>query len=542
MTNIRAALAGDPTVGAGNMLSSLARHGASPDGPGLTFDTAVDGLFPAWHPLTLGELTERVMARAAWLRSHGIRPRDPVAVYTTSAADVFLNYFALTWLGAIPALLNGNVPGDIAEIWISRLRAEGVLCDEEHAARLRATQLDTPILGLVDEVGTGDPGAAPPAYRHDGSDPVSITHSSGTTGVPKAIVHSNDTLFAATRRLRLSVPLAQGTDRVLCALPAAHTAGILSVNQALGNRAELVFLSGQRGGPVLDAIETWRPHGVFGFAVTWAELARFDLSKRDMSSVAIWFNTGDCAHEAHIRRLVAVGSRKTVTREGVITVPGSTFIDGLGSTEMGHSAFHISHRNDTERYDRCIGKPHLFAEVSVVEPDGSPTPPGKVGWLALKSPTVMLGYWNDSVTTYRSQLAGWYITGDLVYTDDDGNYYHMDRTSDAVDLGGGNFLYTALSEERILATCPDIVDCTVSAVRDGGAVVTDVMLMLTEDATGDDPTREDRVRAALGPPVAATVRHIIVVDPTDLPTGATGKIRKLVLRARYLAGAPGAAS
>ncbi len=273
---------------------------------------------------------------------------------------------------------------------------------------------------------------------------------------------------------------------------------------------------------------------MFGFAVTWAELSRFDLSKRDMSSVAIWFNTGDCAHEAHIRRLVAVGSHKTATREGVVTVPGSTFIDGLGSTEMGHSAFHIGHRSDTDRYNRCIGKPHLFATVSVLEPDGSPTPPGKVGWLALKSPTVMLGYWNDSVTTYRSQLAGWYITGDLVYTDDDGNYYHMDRISDSVDLGNGNYLYTALSEERILATCPDIVDCTVSAVHDGDAVVTDVMLMLTADAAEDDPTRDDRVLAAIGPHVAATVRHIVVVDPTDLPTGATGKIRKLVLRAQYI--------
>src|SRR5262249_33875415 len=102
--------------------------------------------------------------------------------------------------------------------------------------------------------------------------------------------------------------------------------------------------------------------------------------------------------------------------------------------------------------------------------------------------------------------------------------------------GGGNYLYTALSEERILASCPDVVDCTVSAVRDGGAVVTDVMLMLTDDAAEDDPTREDRVRTALGAHVAATGRHVVVVDAADLPTGATGKIRKLVLRDRYVTG------
>ena len=560
VVNIRAALAADPTVGAGNMLASLARHGADPDGPGLAFDTPVD-MFDAWRPMTLGQLTDRVKARAAWLHEHGVRPRDPIAVYVTSAADVILSFLALTWLGAIPALLNGNLTGPIAQEYIRRLRASGVLCDAEHAQRLDGADLGAPILGDVAELGLADPATAPLPYRHDASDPIAITHSSGTTGLPKSIVHSHSSLFAATRTLRLSVPIAQGTERVLCALPAAHTAGILSVNQALGNRAELVFLSTQHGEPVLSAIERWKPSGVFGFAVTWAELARFDLTQRDMDSVAIWFNTGDCAHEAHVRRLVAAGSRKTVTRDGIVRVPGSSFIDGLGSTEMGHSAFHITHRNDTNRYNRCIGTPHMFADVAILNLDGTHTPVGEVGHLGLRSPTLAMGYWNDSVTTYRSRLGGYYLTGDLVYRDEDGFYYHMDRAVDSVDLGDGKVLYTALSEERILAACPDVIDCTVVAVRDesatvavrdesatvavrdesatvavrdGYAVVTDVMLLLAE---GADPSedRGESIRAALGADVAATLRQITAVRADEIPTGATGKVRKLVLRQRYTA-------
>ena len=530
-TNIRAALATDPTVGAGNVLSSLIRHGADLDGPGITFDTQVDGFVP-WHPMTLGELLDRVKARAAWLSGQGVKPRDPVVVYSASSADVLLSFLALTWLGAIPALLNGGITADIAEIWIGRVRAGAVLSDAAHREMLAGTGLSTPVWP-IEEAGTADASGAPAAYRHDGGDPISITHSSGTTGVPKPIVHSSDSLFAATRRLRLSVPRAQGTERVLSALPAAHTAAILTVNQCLGNRSELAFLSSQQGEHVLEAIERWRPTGVFGFSVTWAQLARFDLGKRDMDSVAIWFNTGDAAHEAHIRRLVAVGSHKTATRDGVITVAGSTFVDGLGSSEMGHSAFHISHRRDTDRYHRCIGTPHLFADVAVLNLDGTPTPDGEVGYLGLKSPTLMLGYWNDSVTTYRSYLAGYYITGDLVYKDADGYYFHMDRAVDAVDLGNGRWLYTALSEERILAACPDISDCTVIAVRQDDLVVTDVIVLLTEDAVAEDLTREERVRAALGADVAATVRNVIPLEGADVPIGATGKVRKVALRRRY---------
>ncbi len=534
--NFRAGLAADPQLGAGNVVATVLAHGASPDGPGLTFDTEVDGR-PAWQPLTLGELDERIDARAAWLHQRGIKPRDPVAVYVTNAADQILQFFALTRLGAIPALINGNLPGEIAAEYIGLLRAVGVLTDADHRQRLAGHEVAAPHLGDVAELGTGDPAAAPPPYRHHADDPISITHSSGTTGLPKPVVHTHGTLFEATRRIRLSSPKAQGTERVLCALPAAHTAGILAVNQALCNQAELVFLSSQRGEYVLDSIETWRPTGVYGFSVTWVELARLDLDKRDLSSVAIWFNTGDAAHEAHIRRLVAQGSHKAVTREGVATVPGSSFIDGLGSSEMGHAMFHITHRTDTNRYDRCVGKVHVFAEVRVLNLDGEELPVGEVGHMAIRTPTLFPGYWNDSVTTYRSRLRGYYLTGDLIYRDADDYFYHVDRAADSIELGNGVLLHTALSEERIMARCPDVVDCTVVAVSVDGGAVTDVFLLLEESAERD-VDRTAAVREALGEAAAATLRQVTVVEGNELPTGATGKVRKLILRQRHATAVP----
>ena len=539
--NLRAVLAADPEVGAGNVLLKLREHGADPDGPGITFDVAVDGR-PAWTAFTLGELTERVAARAAWLHDRDIRPRDPVAVYATSAADVLLNFAALTWLGAIPALMNPNMPGDIAVSFIRQLRATAVLADSEHLRMLEGQDLGGAlVLPEVSQTGTGDPAEAPPHYRHHADDPVVITHSSGTTRVPAAVVHSQATLFAAIRQIRLTEARPYRPARELSVLPAAHTAGIITFNQALCNRYELAFLSNQ-GGPfersgevVLEAIERWRPTGVFGFAVTWAELARFDLSERDLSSVSNWFNTGDCAHEAHIRRLVAVGSHPERTRDGVVDVPGSKFIDGIGSSEMGHSAFQITHRPGSNRYGRCVGKPYPFADVALLDLEtGKPVPDGAVGHVALKSPTLALGYWNDSVTTFRTRFGGYYLTGDLMYRDSDGYYYHVDRAVDTVDLGGGNRLYTALSEERILASCPDVRDCTVVAGRQEGHVVTDVLLMLDPDAD-PDADRGAAIRDALGGPAAATLRRIMVADPEDLVFGPTGKVRKFLMRQRHLA-------
>jgi acyl-coenzyme A synthetase/AMP-(fatty) acid ligase len=448
---------------------------------------------------------------------------------------------AMTWLGAIPALMNGNMPGEIAAEYIPRLRAVGVLTDAAHREMLDGHDLGVPILADVAEVGTEDPASAPAHYRHHGDDPIAITHSSGTTRMPAAVVHSHSSLFAASRLVHLATPRTDETERTLCVLPAAHAAGIISIQQAMCNRHEMLYLSAQggrfaqSGSAVLDAIERWHPTGVYGFAVTWAELARFDLTKRDLSSVALWFNTGDCAHEAHVRRLVAAGSHLAYTHEGVVRVPGSKFIDGIGSTEMGHSAFRAVHRTTTNRYGRCVGKPYDFADVVLLDLDtGAEVPVGVVGHVGLKSPTLALGYWNDSVTTYRYRLNGYYLTGDLMYRDEDGYYYHVDRAVDAVDLGDGNWLYTAMSEERILMSCPDVRDCTVVAGRADGKIVTDVLLLLSAGAD-PDADRADAVRQALGEPAAATLRRISIVPDSDIVVGPTGKVRKFLMRQRHLA-------
>src|SRR5580700_3560926 len=172
-TNLRAVLAADPELGAGNVLLRLAEHGADMDMPRVTFDTGFDTI-AAWTPLSLRTLTERVAARAEWFARHGIGRRDPVAVYVTSAADVVLNFLALTWLGAIPALMNGSMPPEIAVEYIRRLRAAGVILDADHAD-LAALDLGAPVIGDAAETGTGDPGRAPAHFRHHRDDPIAIT-------------------------------------------------------------------------------------------------------------------------------------------------------------------------------------------------------------------------------------------------------------------------------------------------------------------------------------------------------------------------------
>ncbi|RAJ46196.1 acyl-CoA synthetase (AMP-forming)/AMP-acid ligase II [Kitasatospora sp. SolWspMP-SS2h] len=532
LRTLRAVLSADSSVGAGNVLTTRVEQGLGLDSPTLTFDTPVDG-HPAGTALTLRQLDLAVRARAAALHARGVRRRDPVAVQASAAAEQVLCFLALSRLGAIPALLNPALDADTSARYLRRLNAVGLLADAAHAKALADVDFGAPVLADTAELADGDPESAPEPYRHWPTDPVAITHSSGTTGLPKAVLHSHQSLYAAIRH-RLLLPRPQGIDRVLSALPAAHAATLIAVNLALSFDAQLHLISQQSGPAVLEAIERWQPLGVYGFATTWADLARQDLSARDLSSVGLWWNTGDCAHEAHIRRLVAQGSRETATRQGRVRTAGSVFIDGLGSSEMGHSHFFITHTVDSERYGRCVGRPHAFVDCAVLDPDGNELGPGEVGELGTRSPTLSPGYWNDSVTTHRTRVRDYFLTGDLVYRDEDGYYYHVDRAVDTVDLGDGRRLHTAASEERVLAACPDVHDCTVVAFRDGGRTVADVLLQL-DPAADQDADRTAEVLAALEPHVAAVVRTVLAVPDGRIPLGPTGKVRKVLLRQRHLA-------
>src|SRR6185437_14708640 len=214
---------------------------------------------------------------------------------------------------------------------------------------------------------------------------------------------------------------------------------------------------------------------------------------------------------------------------------GSHFIDGLGSSEMGHSMFHITHRPDTDCYDRCIGRPYRFVQAAVLDPDGTELPDGAVGHLGIRSPSLSPGYWNDSATTFRSRLNGYYLTGDLVRRDPDGRYFHLDRAADSVTGPDGSRYYTALSEERIQARCPEVRDCTVVINSSRGQVITEVFLELDERTSYQPAELTERVRKALGEPTAATIRQVTVARPGELPTGATGKVRKVALREQVFA-------
>ncbi|WP_405891175.1 acyl--CoA ligase [Streptomyces sp. NBC_00133] len=526
--SIRGVLAADTHLGAGNVIERLLDHGVGRDEPALTFDTRIDS-HPAWQTLSLGELDRCVARRAAWLRARGIGRRDVVAVCSAHAPDYVLTFFAANRLGAIPAFVNNRLDEATSVAYLRHLKPTAILADRAHRTVWSQHSLGASPLYAVEDLADEHPETEIPPHRPRADDPVVLTHSSGTTGMPKAVISTHASLFAGLRHW-LRRPRAQGSERMLSVLP-MHNSMLAAVLSALCNRSRYLQLSSQSGEGALEAIERWRPSGVYGFPGTWVEILARQPSPDQLRSVHAWWNTGDSAHEAHIRRLISFGQHQEATGHGRRTVDGSIFIDGFGSSEMGHSQFSVIHRPGTDHYKRCIGLPHSFADVRVLGADGSPVPDGCVGQLAVRSPTLFAGYWNDSARSYLSRHDGFYLTGDLGYRDGGGYYYHVDRTADAVQAATGTPIYTTLIEEQILAQCPDLLDCTVVASDFEGEPQTEILLTLRPEAQCDpELDYETHILGMLDAAVARTVKTIRIAG-RRIPVGATGKVRKFQLRA-----------
>lgn len=537
----RARIAADTELGAGNVLHRIKEYGRPLDEPVLWTDgtwQAPDGSRPS--VLTLDQLYQIVETYAGFYASKGIKPRDVVGVLTASSTEFAINFMAVNSLGAIPSFANAKLRPEIAREYIRRQGASGAVTDAERRETLAAGELGFVITSsdVRPEHRSFLPATGWP-YRHDKTDPIIISHSSGTTGMPKAVPHTHETLlYAQLHRLKLSVGGSMG--RLLVALPGNHNAAMSVMMFGLLLGSPVMMLSSQRGEDVLDAVQEFKPTTVFGFSGTYAQMATADLSQWDTSSIEAYYNTGDAAHEAHIRVLVGLGSHEEIGRDlKPHRVPGSVFTDGLGSSETGYSIFHNGHRPGSTSFGRCIGKPMSFAQAAVLSEDGRPLPPGEVGRLGVKSPTLTPGYWNDSITWHRLRLGGYWLTGDLSYQDAEGNFYHLDRAPDAIRTRDG-IVFSTRTEELLLANRPELVDCTVTAiVEDGvqadwdGDGIGDAYVLL-QFAGAEDPAEDltrwvnDVLSQHEFPPVTRALR----MDYTDVSVGVTGKVLKRVMRER----------
>ncbi|MGV9267332.1 class I adenylate-forming enzyme family protein [Kitasatospora sp. NPDC003701] len=500
--------------------------------------------------LDLAALRDRY---ATWYRANGVRPGEPVGVVVGEGLEPLLHFLALTALGAVPALVNDAMRHDVMVRYLNHVGVVGIVADDP--TRLASAYREDPqrrprFIAMAAEIQAFDASAArlPDAYpyRHADDDVVALIHSSGTTGTPKSTMLAHRQFWDGKQPRMVRFP-AEPYDRLMSMMPHTHAGGLSYFLTATLLGLPTVVMSDWRRAAVEPVMEAFKPTMVASFPRTFVELATGEPPTRGAAEVHSWFNTGDSAHYGHIRRLVRLGRRPAgLIRPWLLPqqqaeqpdLPGSQFIDGLGSSEMGMALFGQVTTPESARDDRCVGKPlDVVRRAAVLTEDGEELPDGTVGLLGIVSPSRTPGYWNDPRLTATFELAGYWLTGDVARRDAEGNFYHLDRTVDVIDTVDGP-VYSLPVEEVLLADCGDLVqDCSVVGVPgapgEGQRPVAVVRLQADAEGRTAEEVQEAANKALAGAGLAALAAVSIARTPEDFPLGPTGKVLKRELRTRF---------
>jgi acyl-CoA synthetase (AMP-forming)/AMP-acid ligase II len=401
--------------------------------------------------ITYRQLLEAADTLAADLASHGVRSGDRVGIWLPSRIEGVVALLACSKSGAIacPSLHRDHTVGDVVEL-MQRTRAVAFVWQNGYGAdadkrdfieALKAVPTMRHVYRL-EPLSDATTQIVPPGTRHQRNveiktDPnriVYLAFTSGTTGKPKGVMHSDNTLLANARQLAKDWSV--GNSSVVYTLsPLSHNLGFGAQVMALAMGAELVINDLPRGASLADRI----------------------LETDTSFLVGVPPNAIDLLGEMQRRGLKGLG-RLTGFRISGSAVP-SEVVAGLIAQGIKPQSGYGMTENCSHQYTLPNDDPRLIIETSgktcpgyelkifKADDQDQEASPGEIGQIGGRGASLMLGYFDDQKATEDAfNKSGWFMTGDLGTLDANGYLRIAGRSKDIIIRGGHN-IHPARIEE-----------------------------------------------------------------------------------------------
>ena len=375
-------------------------------------------------------------------------------------------------------------------------------------------------------------------------DPLIILYTSGTTGKPKGIAHTHASFpIKAAQDMAFGTDVGKGT-RICWYTDIGWMMGPWLIYGALINGATICLYDGAPDFPTADRIwEFCAKHKVevLGISPTLVRsLATHgdDLPKKhDLSALRAFASTGEPWNPAPWWWLFEkVGNGKLP----IINYSGGTEI--AGGILMGNPLLPIK--------PCSFPAPCPGMDVDILDEEGNPVPPGKVGELVIKQPWIGMarGFWQEReryVETYWSRFSGIWVHGDWALRDEDGHWFILGRSDDTLKVAGKRV--GPAEVESLLVAYALVTEAAVIGVPDEvkGTAMVAFCVLTGEQATAfaqvDETNRQIAMLALeselkslvakdMGKPLAPSKIHFV----DALPKTRNAKVMRRVIRAAYL--------
>jgi len=497
---------------------------ARPSQPALLLDYEVT---------TYAELDERSSQVANGLRAWGLARQSRIAALDLNHTRYFEIYFGSAKANCTLVGLNSRLAGPEVQWIVNDAAARVLFAGREHYELIEKIEGALDSVEHIVALDGGHPrwpdyaawrlrqSSVDPCLMASTDDDVIQLYTSGTTGHPKGVCHTNRTWgeFAGACRRAGWADWNETTVTLVC-MPVFHVAGFNQTCLTLLHGGRVVMT--RRVDPA-EILELLARHHVtdtlFVPATILALVSSPQAAAADFSSLRhICYGAAPIAEEL----LKQARDRFSC---GFIHLYGLT--EALGASTQLPAAMHDPKLGKL----RSVGRPYDALELRIVDAAGRELPPGETGEIVTRCPWIMHGYWQNPEATAAAVRDGWLHSGDAGYMDADGFVYIVDRVKDMIITGGEN-VYPAEVENALFGH-PAIADVAVIGVPDdkwGEAVKAVVVLKSGKELDREDVLRFARARIA----GFKLPRSFDVID--QLPRNASGKILRRELRARYWTG------
>jgi len=466
--------------------------------------------------MTCAGVAEAVNRAGQALAGLGLEIEQRVLLALDDSPAFVAAFWGAAKLGAIAVPVNTSMRSEEYAFLLEDSRARIAVAEPAVAETIRSVSSSNPWLRAVlttDELArlmAKAPSELSPAATVD-EDVMYWGYTSGSTGPPKAAVHTHRDFVAAADLVGRGI---------FGLLPDDVTFSVSKMYFAFGLGNTLYFpqrvgasslLVPERLDParIFDLIEAERPTVFFAVATVYARLLQIsDAKPRDLSSLRLCVSSGEALPPAVFD---AWNERF-----------GLPLHDVVGSTEALHD-FIANPPGGTRR--GSAGKVVPGFEARLVDDAGQPVATGTVGHLLIKGPTTSPYYWNRRERTRTTMLGEWLRTGDMFWRDDDGYFYFAGRSDDMLKVRG--MWVSPIEIEAALVAHPGVIEAGVVGRPDGDGLLKPHAFVVVRPG---HLAVEAELKTFLRERLAGykIPDRIEVVD--DLPKTATGKIQRFRLR------------
>lgn len=460
---------------------------------------------------TYKELNRRCEKMAAWLHEQGIKKGDRIALLSPNHLSYFELLFACGKIGAIFVPINWRLSFQEIAYILTDCSPKLIGFHSTFQEILQSSTFKEYKTFQVNQQPqrTGG-GSAYKATDLHHNDPLTIIYTGGTTGRPKGVVLSHQSILTNAINTIISWNLTN-EDITLTYMPLFHTGGLnaLSIPILLAG-GKVVVASDFDPVKAMHYLNHYHCTTVLLVPTMYHMIIETDeFNKSSFSSVKIFLSGGaPCPLEIY----------DAFKRKGVL------FKEGYGLTEAGPNNFYIAPEEAWEKKG-SVGKPMLFNHIRLQKEDGSEAGPHEIGEVLIQGKHSFEYYWNNDQATKETLKDGWIYTGDLARKDGDGYFYIVGRKKDIIITGGENVY--PLEIEHYLAEHAKLDEVAVLGLPDSkwGEVVT-ACIVTKQNAKIID----EELKAYCSKKLASYKIPKVFLFLESLPKTHVGKIDKKVLK------------